>query len=329
MRTYQQSGIVPVMGAAQALAIGSAAAVVLGIVYSFTFYYIPFVYVKFLFAIGFGAGTGWTVAWAARQGKIRNAAAVATLSVVAALAGIYAEWGSTLYALCAPEELGALWGSAGLATFLPWEIASLMLDLYSEGSWGLSEGAMVTGPMLVMLWLLEAGLIIGMAATTAHSQMSGRPFCEGCQEWITGHTPHFYVGDGRESVWTEVQAGNFDPLADTPRATGSEPTYVRLKLHVCDSCDASNYLTITRCENTMDNKGNPKLVETDLVTNLALEAAHVDLIRAAATIAPTLEEAQLQGLVPAGNWTLKSPAESAAAQSLPPSVPPTPTSAVG
>ena len=52
MRTYQHSGIVPPTGALLALAAGCAVAPFLGVAYSFSFYYIPFVYLNFLLACG-------------------------------------------------------------------------------------------------------------------------------------------------------------------------------------------------------------------------------------------------------------------------------------
>jgi hypothetical protein len=286
MRTYQHSGTVPVLGAIQALAIGSAAAVVLGIVYTFSFYYIPYVYLNFLLAMGFGAGVGWSVGWAAREGRIRNTSVTVALAVAASLVGIYAEWGATLYALVPAAEIAGYWKEYGLSSFLPQSIVGLMVQLFQEGSWGLTQGALVKGWTLLALWLVEAALIVGLAGAAAFKQIADKPFCEACNEWITGETPHFYQGSGSEPVWTEVQNGNFDPLADTEQATGSEPTFVRIKLHVCDTCTQSNYLTITRCENTVDNKGNPKLEEQDIITNLAVDETQVELIRTAHLIAP-------------------------------------------
>jgi len=308
MRTYQHSGIVPMFGAIKALALGSAVAVCLGTVYAFAFYYIPFVYLNFILAICFGCGIGGVVGWAARSGNIRNTPVTVAIAGLAACVGIYAEWGSTMYAFCPIGELPALWKQAGLATFNPIHILDLMLALFEEGSWGLTDNSAVTGWPLVGLWITEAALIVGLAMITAHTQIANRPFCEACQDWITGETPHLYTGEGSEPVWAEVQAGSFDTLADTPRATGNEPTYVRLKLHVCDTCEASNYLTITRCANTTDAKGNPKTEEKDLITNLAIDRTQVELIRAASMIAPTLEAAQAQGLVAAREWTLREPA---------------------
>jgi hypothetical protein len=304
MRTYQHSGIVPLVGAVQALAIGCASAVVLGVVYAFTFYYIPYVYLNFLLAIGFGAAVGWIVGWGAREGNIRNTPVTVGIAVVASLLGLYAEWGASLYAMCPSDELSALWGQAGLAPFLPHHIVALMFDLFENGSWSLAGEGMFIGWPLVALWAVEVATIVGMATTTAHGQVALRPFCEACQAWITGEAPHLYVGDGSESVWTEVQTGSFDTLADTPRATGGEPTYVRLTLHVCASCEGSNYLTITRCENTTDHRGNPKTVETSLTTNLTIDATQAELIRTANLIAPTVEAAALAEAAVEREWTV-------------------------
>src|SRR5262245_50978108 len=236
MRTYQHSGIVPALGAMQALAIGSAAAVVLGIAYSFSFYYIPYVYLNLLLAVVFGAGVAWTTGWAAGEGKIRNTAVTVALAVVATLVGIWAEWGVAPYAMAPASELGAYWKEFGLATFTPWAILGLMEELFVNGSWGLAAGQMVNGWTLFALWFVEAGVVIGLAATTAYSQIADKPYCEACDTWIASETPHLYAGNGYEKAWSDVKHGDFDALADTEQATGSEPTYIKVTLHVCDSC---------------------------------------------------------------------------------------------
>jgi hypothetical protein len=99
---------------------------------------------------------------------------------------------------------------------------------------------------------------------------------------------------------------------------------MRIKLHVCETCNESNYLTITRCENTIDDKGNPKLVEKNIATNLAVDDTQVELIRTAHLIAPVAGMPPLgppvvepsaaeraagapaaSGAAPGSNWTLQ------------------------
>jgi hypothetical protein len=306
MRVYQHSGAVPPTGAVMALAAGSLASAALGVAYSFSFYYIPYVYLNFLLAAAFGGGTGWVVGCCAKEGKIRNVAAVGTLAVVAVLAGIYAEWGSTVYAMYPMTEIGQLWAKAGISTFHPLAIVHLMHGLFVEGSWGMTANNNVTGWPLVGLWVFEAGLIICTCVAAAVAQIADHPFCEACQQWVSGHMPHFYEGDGSETVWTDVRHGTFETLALTARAAGCEPTFVRLTLKSCDGCSDSNFLTITACRNTVDNKGNPKLEETNLVTNLILQPTQVEIIEAANIIAPAPGESPLQMPATTGSWTMQT-----------------------
>jgi hypothetical protein len=310
MRVYQHSGTVPIRGALFTLVVGSAVAMALGALYSFTFQYIPYVHLNFLLAIGFGALTGFVVAWAARQGKIRHTAVTVALATVAIMAGIYVEWGTTVYALCPADKLPQFWANAGLTPLLPHYIVGLMLELFDHGSWSLDGGGMVHGWPLVALWLMEAGMIIAMAVATAHSQIAKRPFCEKCQEWIACRPPHLYVGDGAEAVWSEIRRGTFENLAQTPHASGGEETFVKLTLRVCEGCSESNYLTITKCVRKRNTKGQEWIEEKELITNGILKAAEAEIIEAANTIAPGIDELPLDLSGNGGKWTLQpSPVE--------------------
>jgi hypothetical protein len=277
-----------------AAAAGALAGAFLGVMYAFSFYYVPYVYLNFLFALAFGAGTGYVVGIAAREGKIRNVAAVSGLALGAAAVGIYVEWAACIYALVPLADMPALWSKLGLAALWPPIVAGLMADLFREGSWGLSEGVMVRGWPLVALWVVEASCIALAAVKTATQQIAKLPFCESCQEWVAGRTPHLYFGEGSEPVWTHVKQGVFETLAMTPRATGQEPTYVRLILSACPNCSESNFLTVTACRNTVDAKGNPKLEEQELASNLILAAHQADIVEAAHRIAPGAD-----GMLPA------------------------------
>jgi hypothetical protein len=286
MRTYQHSGIVPFTGALMAIAAGSLAALFLAVVYAFSFQYIPFIYLNFLLAIALGGGIGLTVGLTAREGKLRNVSVVAAIAIIAALLGLYVQWGATVYAACPPDRLPELWSKAGLLPLLPQNIYLLMQDLFAEGSWSLTSGSPVRGWPLFALWVFEAITILASAFHFATSQIANQPFCEKCQEWIAGKSPHLYTGAGHERVWSDVQHGAFESLALTPRATGQEPTYMRLTLNVCEGCHENNYLTITACRNTIDPKGNHKLEVTNLVTNLILQPAQAEIVVAANLIAP-------------------------------------------
>ena len=71
-----------------------------------------------LLTIAVGVGSGYVVGQAALHGKIRNISVVGGIALLAALAGIYAEWGATIYAMYPASELPQLWAKAGLKPFL-------------------------------------------------------------------------------------------------------------------------------------------------------------------------------------------------------------------
>jgi hypothetical protein len=307
MRVYQHSGIVPVRSAFATFVVGSLAAAALGVTYSFTFQYIPYVHLNFLFAIGFGVATGLAVAWGARRGKIRHTAVTGALALLAVLAGIYVEWGTTVYALCPAADLPQLWTTAGLKPLLPHHVLGVMIELFDHGSWSLDGGAAVRGWPLVSLWFAEAAVIMTAAYCTATSQVAKRAFCEKCQEWIASRRPHLYVGDGNENVWSEIQLGSFDNLAQTPHASGGEDTFVKLTLNVCEGCSDSNFLTITNCRRRRNSKGQEWVEEKDAVTNGIVTATQAEIIEAANTIAPGIGETpvELGTSASIGNWTLQ------------------------
>src|SRR5205814_6349310 len=86
---------------------------------------------------------------------------------------------------------------------------------------------------------------------------------------------------------------------------GTEPTYVRLTLRVCDGCSESNYLTITACRRFVDDKGHQQFQEKDLIKNLILTATQMDIVQAANVIAPSADELPLALPSPASAWTLQ------------------------
>lgn len=307
MKVYQHSGIVPASGALMTLAAGLLAAIALGVAYTFSFYYILYVYLNVLLTVAFGGAVGWVVGFVAREGKIRNVPVVGGLALAAAFIGIYAEWGTTAFALTPASELGAQWRKLGLLPYLPHNIVSLAIELYRTGSWGMSANSTVHGPPLAALWLIEAGLIGAVAIAAAVHQIADVPFCEQCEEWTTRREPLLFAGNGYGKVWSDVQHGVFEELAQTPRASGDETTYVRLTVSDCPKCDESNYLSIVACENRVNSKGQRYVAERKIALNVPLTAPEVEIVGAAAMIAPAI------GTPPdfasaMSNWQTPSPA---------------------
>src|SRR5205085_6856631 len=89
---YKPSGKFTLSGVALGLAAGVINGLILAFVYSYLISYIPFVYLNFLFTIGYGLLLGFIVGSMMRWGKVRNAWIGASVALVVALVSLYFSW---------------------------------------------------------------------------------------------------------------------------------------------------------------------------------------------------------------------------------------------
>lgn len=283
MEVYRHSGAVPLGGALTTLATGAVVAVVLGILYALGVHYVPFIFIRFFLTILLGAGVGLMVAWSNKRAKIRNSKVLVLLAGVSGLVALYIAW------------------AGKLATLTDWQ-AGLPLDplllgrfmgvLYENGSWTLKGGQSVTGIPLVLIWLVEAGLIVGLAVQTASSAFSQRPFCEPCGQWTKAEkaVQRLMVRPEDAPRLAQAMQGDLSGLAEIPPAPQGSSTWVQLDLATCPHCAESAFLTISNVQETVNKKGETQTVTRPLVTNLILRPQDVELVRQAGSTASSASE---------------------------------------
>src|SRR5690606_11740140 len=112
--------------------------------------------------------------WLMKFGKVRNNALAAIFGVYAGLAALYFQWNGHIHSLFdgAPISL------------LPDQIFSAMKAINEEGTWGLRSGGNITGIPLAIVWIVEAGIIVGMSAFLPYAMISNTPFCEHSRCWL-------------------------------------------------------------------------------------------------------------------------------------------------
>jgi hypothetical protein len=271
MEIYRHSGTVPIGGAILTGVVGLVTALVCGVIYTFAVAYIPFIYLNFLFTLGFGAAIGCAVSWGSTAGKIRNTFLVTAIAWVCALLGIYTEWGVTPIALVG-------WNEIGLFGFDPLAMFAFMQFLYQEGSWGISGDQNLTGIPLLCVWLIEAGVVIGMTHVMSRVNV-GIPFCEQCDQWTTPEEGvRLFQGTGDEPQWASVQSGNVEVLNDMTLLNTFARTAVRLDLATCPVCKDSAFLTIQAASYEIDKDGDLKESLTPIATNLTLGPGQAEVV---------------------------------------------------
>jgi hypothetical protein len=267
---YKHSGQAPVSGLVNAFICGLVSAAILGVVYAYAVAFIPFIYLNFLITAFFGFAMGWVVFWIARKGHIRNKTLPVLIAFVCALVGLYVSWGANMMARIGwPED------NNPLPFFDPTAILAYMQFGYDNGFWTL-KGTEVKGIFVALVWLTEAGVVLGIPMFTCLASIDALAYCESCSRWTSDAAVVRKVEPTQAlSIVEGLQQGNIAPLAEAPLAGPTSNDFLRVKLQCCDGCAASNYLTLERVRITIDAKKNKSEKSDTLIDKLAVSADDV------------------------------------------------------
>lgn len=273
---YRHSGRSTPMGLPLTVVGGTAAAAMLGVVYTYLTVWIPFIYVLFLVTIGFGFSLGWVTFFLAKAGKVRSTGATALAGLFVGLVGLFVAW-----AVDMPARLGRAGVEGVDFTLHPSAVLSYIGQLLETGSWTIGPWQ-PTGFFLGVVWLIEAGIIVFFAMGIPGSSMGSSMFCEACDTWgEKENVPHRLSADRAEELVGRLQAGDFAVLSRTPRAGMEAAAYLKLRLHRCAGCTDSNYLTLLGVTKTKDEKGKESESENEILELLKVPSAAVEEIRRA------------------------------------------------
>jgi hypothetical protein len=293
MEVYRHSGKMPLAGIPLTVVLGSLTAAVLGVVYGYAIVYDPIIYVNIMLTIGFGFTIGKAVSYGVRLGKIRNAWLAGAYGLAFGLGGVYMAWVADFWA-----RVGL---HVGLRALEPEVLKSYIGWFYENGFWTIGHGGgqggqAVTGVALAAVWSVEASVIVGFAAWSAYKGVASTPFCETCNRWTVA-APDVRRLLAPSEAQGRLVAGDLGALAESRLATGREPWYLQLDLAFCPACGQSNFLSVLSVKNTLDEKGNPKVVKKTLLQHLVIAAADVLRVRDAGLAA---EQGEATGSGPQG-----------------------------
>lgn len=279
-RLYEPSGKTPIVGLlVGAIAVG-VVAVVSAPIYAYATVYCPIAQLSVLLTLVFGAVLGVVPALAmVHLGKVRSTGVVVLFALGASGLGYVLSWLPWLYATMNRNSTVPL-----VVMLDPVVFAQMLRNAYEIGTWTIGRGdTPVSGLFLGLIWVIEAGLVLGMGALVGFGAADGGPFCERCEAWCknVGVLMHLPL-ESEGMIVSRLMNGDLGVLAEVPAIDPSFRPAVQVVGWRCPSCRETATLHVQRVHVQRDKKGNPIEHRDDLVRHLLVRAADVEWAQAGA-----------------------------------------------
>ncbi len=268
---YEFSGKIGPLGVITVLLPGVVASIVLGFIYAYAIFFIPFVYINFFITVFFGAGIGAAVGWGARIGKVRNGAVIALAGLGFGLVGECFQWWKWV-------EIGV--ASASIKVTSAGQLIEVIQAIAENGAWSIF-GFTPTGFLLYLIWFAEGTIIVLGAGLVAYGMFSSSPFCEKCKNWlkVAKKIEPLTALEDPETARIQLEQGHFDVLEALTRQSGSPVEFTRLELTHCPGCFNLFLISVRAIELTNDSDGDVVEDETDVVEHLLIDKATYGKLR--------------------------------------------------
>ncbi|MDJ0523643.1 MAG: hypothetical protein QNJ90_16355 [Planctomycetota bacterium] len=272
-RHYVPSGRMGALAMPAALVAGAGIAIAGGFVYQKLIDVIPFIYINAVLTIGFAFLLGLVVAFAVGWGKCRNVLVAGAMGLVAGVIAIgftfhlahgwhTSEWADELQGLLSREA-----GVDPAAAEAEVEAVRTMslgdyIDTRVEMGWTVLR-IELTGIMVWLLWLIEAGILAGGAALIAAGGATA-PFCEPCDLYTEQQKLGTIRALPPPSMRTAARQG-IPGLLELEEGGGNGRLVFTLQ--ACPRCDRTKFVTATAHWIKRGEDGNSE-EKADLLENV-------------------------------------------------------------
>ncbi|MEM9111312.1 MAG: hypothetical protein AAGC72_14960 [Planctomycetota bacterium] len=262
---YKHSGRFEAGGIAWSFAAMVAVGVVLGFVYGALAWLVPSVYLVIFGCAGLGAGVGLLCAQLTIAAKTRNKELIILGPTLASFAALYAAWSGYFFA-------ASDWVSLILNPIEIFEIAQLNAK---NGMWSVF-GTTPKGIMLWLIWLAEAGIILGLATFLGADKPAHLPFNENADAWAdqTETLPPAKAMSNHtiKQIRQQLAAGDvscfglFEPLDYEDAAM-----HTSFRVNWAAGHEAEQFLSITSITITQDEQGNVSTKKDPIAVNMIID----------------------------------------------------------
>ena len=255
-RFYQPSGTIPITGMVLVPLLGIPVAVLLAGVYGALEAINPFIYISFLGTLGVGFGVGITVNFLSYMTAVRNSVFTLLNGLALGVLAIYVSWVFSIWAYSEFELM--MWS--------PVELMAAIEFGSENGLWSIF-GYTPTGWVIYLVWLIEAGIIVLLAASSTSGNLD--PYCEDCGCWAEGHQGVWILpASAAETLSDQLVTEQYNVLFDYQDELAESDDHLVVDLHCCLQCDGSNFLAVRHLTTTYDDDGDPDVNDETIVEPL-------------------------------------------------------------
>lgn len=249
---------------------------ILGLIYAYCIWYIPFIYINFFITLGFGILVSLAISvFVVKKGKVRNPILALIIGILGGMLALYFHWSVWIdLVINAGESYGS--NRIGITVsnieflqvfsliFQPALVFEYICKVNDYGTWGIS-GATVSGSLLWVIWAIEFIMVIAISGFLPYLEAK-KPFSESTNSWYEEFLlPALTYIENKEQIIVDIEQSNhagFEFLnKDIDSDTDDHSIFTLYK-----SQSGKNYLSIENKTSKTDNKGkidfdNDKFVE--------------------------------------------------------------------
>ncbi len=169
----------------------------------------------------------------------------------------------------------------------PDQIIRIIPAIYEHGSWSF-HGTAIRGIPLARVWVIEAFIIVGVAASQPFTFVRETPFCERSRCWLDEEKKINTLENFTDAAhFAALKSGDIMPIVAARPKTEGAAGFTRLILKRSPRCTFFCTLRLQDVAVSLDPKGNVTEKTRDLTRDLIIPASLFELIGKFEEFTPT------------------------------------------
>lgn len=260
---YKPSGAFSPLSIIYFLGLGLIAFPILGLIYAYCIWYIPFIYINFLIAAAFGFTVGYSINWLViTKGKVRNTILAIVFGLLGGLIAMYFHWAVWVdLVINAGESYGNNRIGVTVSNIKILQVFELALNpsalfeligaINEYGTWGI-KGNAISGTFLTIIWVIEMLIVVGISVILPLPAAS-YPFCERSNQWFTEKIlPPFNVIEDTDTMTNNLESSNPNSFNNLALKESDNVHYSEFTLF--SSANDESYLSIKNMIGKINDK---------------------------------------------------------------------------